>query len=385
MSFLRVNPWVVVSVSMEGWLAYRIDTNQLHRLNPTAALLIELCDGRRTREKILATVAPLMPEGSTAACSNWLGQALAQGLIVEQEADALPAPPDASQLRDLAKDLRSNGRVLAAFICQERAAELAPDDPRNWYELGELAHIVGRREQARAAYERYQQSNPDDVEVSHLLVALRDQTPPSRASDTYIEQLYSHFASFYDENVCGDLDYRAPDLLLDAISAAIGSKADLSVLDLGCGTGLFGLRIRPRARTLVGIDLSAAMLDRARQRNIYDHLERAELTEWLARERSERFDVIAVCDTLIYFGDLTQVLPRAAAHLGPGGVIAFTVEAGETHPFRLTDSGRFAHHRKHLSEVADASGLQVVSLTAKTLRYEYGQPVAGWVTALRNG
>lgn len=46
MSSLRVNPMVVVSLSRQQCLAYHIDTNQLRRLNSTAALLIELCDGR---------------------------------------------------------------------------------------------------------------------------------------------------------------------------------------------------------------------------------------------------------------------------------------------------------------------------------------------------
>lgn len=381
MSSLRVNPNVVVSLSQEHCLAYRIDTNQLHRLNAMAALLIELCDGR-SKEDLLAVVSSLTDANGLAACAQWLDKARAEGLIVDAPAETAE-PLNAVQLGQIAERLCSQDRVLAAFICQQRAAELAPTDPRQWYLLGELAHIVGRRDEARQAYERYNTAHPEDREVEHLLLALRDQTPPARASQKYIEQLYSRFAPFYDQNMCGELDYRAPRLLLDAITAATGSRSDLNVLDLGCGTGLFGQLIRPRARRLIGVDLSSAMLDAARQRKIYDRLDTADMTEWLERPGAEQDDVIAFCDTLIYFGDLSQVLLGASRRLVPGGVLALTVEAGQTDPYGLTDAGRFAHHRNHLKSVADSSDLQVVDLCNQTLRYEYGRPVAGWVAVFQ--
>ena len=113
---------------------------------------------------------------------------------------------------------------------------------------------------SRTAYERYHASFPDDAEVEHLLIALREDAPPPRASDRCIEQLYEHFASFYDQNMCGDLDYRAPELLLACMAEALGSRRDLIALDAGCGTGLFGEQLKPLARRLVGMDLSAAMI-----------------------------------------------------------------------------------------------------------------------------
>lgn len=382
MSHLLLSPSILLAAGEDGYLAYDVDLNRLHRLNPTASLLVELCDGTRSRAEILAAVAPLLPDEGATNCSDWLDRALGEKLILGDAAASSRTPLTATELREMATRLRGQDRVLAAYICQQRAAELAPDDPQQWYALGELSHIVGRRDEARIAYERYQAFRPDDVEVEHLLTALRDASPPPRASDEYIEQLYSYFASFYDENMCGDLDYRAPDLLNAAINAALGERRDLSVLELGCGTGLFGRLIRPRARRLVGIDLSAAMVERARERAVYDHLETAEITVWLSRPVAEPFDVIAICDTLIYFGDLGQVLPGAARHLTAGGILGFTVERGEDFPYRLTDSGRFAHHVDHVKEAAERAGFQTLSQSAEILRYEYGVPVAGWVTVL---
>jgi hypothetical protein len=72
----------------------------------------------------------------------------------------------------------------------------------------------------------------------------------------------------------------------------------------------------------------------------------------------------------------------AAGHLAPGGILGFTVEQGTTFPFRLSDSGRFTHHRDHLIEVAQEAGLYLISQATAVLRYEYGEAVVGLVTVL---
>jgi len=392
MAALLLSPDVLLAPADDGYLAYHPCTNRLYRLNPTAALLVELCDGTREQEELLTLVEPWLPAEARRACINWLRDSLEQGLLVDARNNPRTSndtPHSAERLQALAQQLRRQDRVLAAYICQRAATQRAAADPSvdaadQWYALAELAHIVGRRHEARAAYERYFESHPEDVEVAHLLTALCDALPPSRASDQYIEQLYSQFASYYDDNMLGDLNYQAPDLLSAALMQAMGDATRPHVLELGCGTGLFGQRARPWASRLTGVDLSAAMVQRAQTLGIYERLETAEITAWLDQEPIEAgYDVIALCDTLIYFGDLRQVLPRAARRLRPGGILGFTVERCETRPFALTDSGRFAHHQDHLLQVAMASDLHTVSQACGVLRHEYGEPVQGWITVLR--
>jgi predicted TPR repeat methyltransferase len=134
---------------------------------------------------------------------------------------------------------------------------------------------------------------------------------------------------------------------------------------------------------MTGVDLSPEMIELARARNIYDRLEVAEITRWLAGN-GDNFDLIAACDCLIYFGDLRQVVVPAAKRLAPGGVLAFTVERGDQYPFRLTDTGRYTHNAKHVREVADEAGLCVARLDEAYLRMEYGEEVTGLFVALQN-
>ncbi|MFM8952725.1 MAG: methyltransferase [Planctomycetaceae bacterium] len=379
-----LKPTVLLATGDDGYVAYDMAGERLLRLNPLAALMAELADGSRSCEDIVEIASPLTDDSGRTACAAWLGDSIRDGLLVDAESTPLPELPTAAALRRLSKELRSRDLVLAAFLCQQRVLELEPGDPSDCYRLGELAHIVGRRADARQAYAMYQRSHPEDAEIEHLLRALGDETPPTRASDACIERIYGYFAAYYDHNMCDELAFRAPELLAAALGAAVGDRRDLVVLDAGCGTGLFGLRLKPFARRLVGVDLSEAMLKRARARGIYDVLEKAELTAWFGdMTHGEHFDVIGICDTLIYFGNLRQVLPGAARRLKAGGILGFTVEKGEDAPHALTDSGRYTHHRDHLLEVVAEVGCEIVSQAEETLRFEYGDPVAGWVTVIR--
>jgi predicted TPR repeat methyltransferase len=351
-------------------------------LNPVASLVVELIDGGRGLDQIRDILLPLVGRSGWDACRAWIERAVGDGwLTADVEPSGSSRFLSAETLSALATSLRDRDQVLAAFICQQRAAELAPCDAQMWYRLGELAHIVGRRDEARAAYERYFEQHAEDAEVAHLLIALRDAAPPARMSDHAIRQLYARFAPFYDDNMTGDLEYRAPFLLQRAIAAALGDRRDLAILDLGCGTGLSGQALRPLARRLTGVDLSPAMIDRARARGVYDGLHVAEITAFLRTEAAAGGDVdlIASCDALIYFGDLRQVVVPAALRLVRGGLLAITVERGDAHPWTLADSGRFTHHREHLVQAAAAARLSVVSVEDAVLRHEYGNPVQGLI------
>ena len=383
---LELRPSVLLTPNENGYFAFDIASRQLHSLNPTAALVIELCDGSRTIDDLRAALQPIIGETGWPAWRSWIESAVEGGLLRSAASSESSSTLSAKTLSRLAQGLQEEGRVLEAFICRQRAAELDAENPDQWYSLGELAHIVERRADARLAYERYLALRPDDTEIAHILNALRDAPPPPRASSEYVKDLFSRFASFYDESMNDDLEYRAPQLLAEALTRAFDGR-QLDILDLGCGTGLGGQAVRAQARLLVGVDLSADMLVHAEKRGIYDRLHLDEITAWLRQHAheadAERFTAIMACDALIYFGDLRQVLNPAAKCLAPGGVVAFTVEQGANAPFKLSDAGRFTHHRKHVEDATCDAGLSIVSMDEAVLRYEYGSAVAGLVVVAR--
>jgi predicted TPR repeat methyltransferase len=383
---LALNPAVLLSIVADGYIAYDTDSNQFHELNPAAALLVELCDGKRTAQEIAELAAPLLPPDSDAAVFGYLEEAESAGLLVVQDATGAQSEVEelnSTTLVDLANSLRDEGKVQAAYVCQQRAVELQPNDADLLRHLGELAHIVGKRDEAREAYQQYLDIEPNDAEIRHLLTSLRNEAAPDRVPDECIQQLYQRFSTFYESNMCDELGYQGPVHLGAVIEQAIGDRKGLRILDLGCGTGLAAQTVSPVADLLVGVDLSAEMLEQAKQRDIYTELHHSELTAFLS-DLDRQFDLIIACDTFIYFGDLNRVLELAEKHLAPGGVIAFSVERDDDHnPFRLTDNGRYVHHPDHVSAVADRLDLVIVDQSTEFLRMEYGQEVEALYSAFR--
>ena len=100
------------------------------------------------------------------------------------------------------------------------------------------------------------------------------------------------------------------------------------MLDLGCGTGLAGMAFRPLVRRLTGIDLSPAMVARARAKQVYDRLDTDDLVQFLAAEQSNGgvYDLVVAADVFVYLFDLAPVATAVAKVLRPDGLFAFTVE-----------------------------------------------------------
>jgi predicted TPR repeat methyltransferase len=220
-----------------------------------------------------------------------------------------------------------------------------------------------------------------------MLAACGGDRAPERADDAYVRDVFDKFADSFDEQLLKNLDYRAPQILTEALIDVLGPPAAmLDVLDAGCGTGLCGPLIRPHAQRLDGVDLSGGMIEKARLRGGYDALVVAELTAYLQMNLAA-WDVVLSADTLIYFGDLTPVMSAAYAALRVDGWLAFTLEAldGEEDRFELSSSGRFRHTHSHVRRVLDSVGFGNVRIVEATMRKEVGKQVVGWVVLARKG
>ena len=380
----KLNPAVGLSPVTGGYLAYNSTADVLHELNAMGALLVELCDGSREIEDISELASPFLPAGQSGEVEHWIGKGIAAGLLIWGDGDAVPSRSlSATELADLAANLRRTSRYETAYLCLQRLTDLEPNDSDAWWHLGKAAQSTGRRAEAANAYEKYLGYVNEDASIRHLVTALKDEPPPPRASNECILQTFKSFAPEYDSKMREALSYQAPERLQEMIQSAIGDVSNLGIVDLGCGTGLAGAALKEHAGRLVGIDLSPEMLELAQGRGVYDSLETAEIIEWLT-QTEERFDLIVACDSLVYFGDLLPVVAAAAARLRRGGLLAFTTEKGEREPFHLSDSGRYTHHPNHLYQVAAATGQKVVTLEDGFLRTEGGNAVTGLLALLMN-
>jgi predicted TPR repeat methyltransferase len=268
------------------------------------------------------------------------------------------------------------------------ALDLAPGDVASVSRLlARALDLLGYRDQAVAACRAWLQRQPEDPSAVHALASYGGAPPPERASDGHLSALFDRYAEHFDTMLVGQLAYRAPELLAHAIAAFLPPPtAALDVLDAGCGTGLCGPLVQPWARHLTGVDISAGMLAKAKERGVYHALERAELTAYLQATR-QKFDLIVSADVLIYFGELGPLLTAAFHALRPGGWLAVTAELldGAADSVDLPPTGRYRHSRRHLHSRLAAAGFTVLQTKEVTLRTEASMPVLGLVTVARRG
>jgi predicted TPR repeat methyltransferase len=298
----------------------------------------------------------------------------------------------AEHLRPLdgAQALRSRGEPLAAEAAAREMLELHPDDKGALQLLVSLLLETGRDTEVpplrRRLHERHCRSlriprEAREAVIAYLEAAATGTAPPERTVEAYVAALFDAYAASFDEDLRGALSYRAPELVVGAVQAVLGERSGLDVLDLGCGTGLAGMLLRPFACRLAGIDLSAGMLAKARERGVYDELQAGELTAVLASSTACH-ELIVAADVLVYFGALEPLFERVSRRLAPGGLFAFTVEKGTRPGYRLEPTARYVHHLDYLRDCARAVGMRPVVEREAELRRQAGKPVIGHVVVL---
>ena len=164
----------------------------------------------------------------------------------------------------------------------------------------------------------------------------------------------------------------------EAIAASAPGVRFSEALDLGCGTGLMGQQLGGLAATIDGVDLSAAMIERARATGVYRELHVGPLAAALAASLAGRYDLVTAADVLVYVGDLAPVFAAVWRVLRPGGWFAFTLQASAVEPFVLGPDLRFAHGRRYVEAQAVAC-FAGCSVTQASVRTENGRDLPNWI------
>ena len=134
---------------------------------------------------------------------------------------------------------------------------------------------------------------------------------------------YDSMADFYDATVGDSVSDPATEALLDLA----GDMTGVRVVDLACGQGRVARELARRGARVVGVDISPALLERARQAELeYPRgiaYVQADLATWSAGETS--FDA-AICNYgLSDIDDLDGALKTIAAALRPDGIFVWSI------------------------------------------------------------
>lgn len=277
------------------------------------------------------------------------------------------------------------GRVDEAMASLKQAIAMNPAHAEAHALLGGVFRQIGKIYEAEQAYREAIRIRPDYQEVHYFLATLGSGLHPQIAPAEYVIRTFDEYAETFDAELVGKLQYRIPEILLDAVQTVLEGRKDLVVIDLGCGTGLCGPLFRPLARLLTGVDLSSKMVAKARLLAVYDELEVGELSAALLK-REHAIDLAMAADVFIYVGELASVFEAAAKALKSGGVFAFSVESEkgeeEGQGYVLRTTGRYAHSQAYIVELAHRYSFELVLQKGVDVRLENGHPVLGDVYVL---
>lgn len=292
----------------------------------------------------------------------------------------------ADRRADYARMLSESGDFAGAAELMEQALELSPNWAAGWFRFAEYAEKSDRKASASEALEKVLALAPSDPFGAGLKLALLGSTDvPSAPPSRYVEQLFDDYAQRFDTALVERLEYSVPEKLAALIAEFVPAVRFNHVTDLGCGTGLFGERIRDRAVFLEGFDLSANMLAKAREKQVYHRLAQADLSRAVeecgifgAELPAQRADLASAADVLMYLGELSPLFDIASELVASGGHFLFSVEDASTEEsFVLRPSLRYAHGEPYVRDQAGRAGFDVLETRQTVIRKDAGAPVLG--------
>jgi predicted TPR repeat methyltransferase len=263
-----------------------------------------------------------------------------------------------------------------------RATRVAPDDATAHRGLASFLWGRGRVLEATANLRRVVALDPTDRICPYILAAVEGEEL-AHAPASFVEQYSDWIATVFETVHVDRLNYQLQRQLVDLLDAEVGATRRFGrALDLGCGTGLMGEKLRGRCDVLDGLDISTRMLDRARAKGIYDDLTCGEIVASL-RGAVDAYDLMTAADVLVYAGDLAEVFAAAAGRLTAGGLLLVSTEELACGTWRLTPIGRFAHDPLYVQACAEGAGLELVRRTTTAIPREGGRSLAGGLYLLR--
>lgn len=286
-------------------------------------------------------------------------------------------PGLASAALTLGEALLAKQNLPIAIAEFQRALRLDPTLEEAHVKLSQSWLEAGESDKALEALEPLK-DHPAYPRLAARAEAIRHQ---SRSDAGYIRHLFDQFSADYDARMRGQLHYAAPEILR-GLAELIGLHFTThDILDLGCGTGLSGIAFADMTSKLDGIDLSPAMIEKARESGVYTDLRVADVETALS-ENASAYSLILAADTLVYLGDLDPVFTMAKSALKPGGTFLFTVEKTPT-SFELGPKRRWRHSEEYLRTTATRHGFTIAGLLEASPRTEAGVPVEGLAVALQ--
>ncbi len=142
-------------------------------------------------------------------------------------------------------------------------------------------------------------------------------------TDRDIFDLYTEWAESYEQDMNKN-GYRTPERCASDL-ANVTTDRNLSILDMGCGTGYSGLALQKAGFTNIdGTDINPAMLEMARFRNIYNNVYLGTIEKPLP-ENISTYSMISAIGVIGSGAAPVELLKELLGAISPGTLFVFSL------------------------------------------------------------
>ena len=292
---------------------------------------------------------------------------------LEEYRQAVIIAPDRFEISNnlglIKKDLGEYEEALGLFV---NAFLKAPEQEAVSVNIVETLTLLAYQniETAQKIAANWLKTAPNNLFAQQINATL--QGKDCENTQIFVQKLFDNFADNY-EQVLGRIGYSTPRELRTITGDIKGT-----IVDLGCGTGLVGEAYQTSGAKLIGIDISAKILEKAREKHIYQELICDNLLHFCqTRLHTYQPRLIIAADVFCYIDNISAIISACQPYQ-----LAFSIEtlpSSKTAPQQRGLSGRYRHNPRYIKNLLLQNGYTNINEYPLILRQEDGKDVQGMI------
>lgn len=167
-------------------------------------------------------------------------------------------------------------------------------------------------------------------------------------------EMYNRWAKVYDRDL-SNVEYQQPSRCAAALKQQVDNN--ISILDVGCGTGLSGLALKEAGFNKIdGCDLSQGMLDKASKLMLYNDLFTCDLNTPPIDAKPDQYDAVTAVGVFSFGHIMPEAIDELLRVVKPNGIIIIGLNDHYYEEGSLTKKLEQLKASNHISIIAQEHG-----------------------------
>jgi len=162
----------------------------------------------------------------------------------------------------------------------------------------------------------------------------------------------------------GDIRVNGAKVIANAIESSFKLRSEMEIMDFGVGTGLLGFEIAKRVKKVYGVDTSAGMLAKLKEKNTPTCSIETYHQDIIEQPINKEFDGVISSMTLHHVQDLKAFFNAIYKNIKKGGFIALADLESEDGTFHSDNTGvhHFGFNENELATIVKEAGFTNVAI-----------------------